>query len=140
MSKKSDYITQYEINKVTNAIFNDTLEALYKDIPKTIESNFITPELKEVIGELKYGHIEGLEQYIVIEDGRIINTSRVMRMTAQWTGTEIRTYCTKQKIVLEDEFLKNGWDYDVYTILKNYKVNRWAIRLGGTQRRVFEKL
>ena len=140
MNKKSDYITQSEIDKITVAIFNDNIETLYKDVPKVIESNFVTPELKEVIGELEYAHIEGMEHYIVIEDGRIINTQRITRMTTQWTGSEIRAYCTRKKVILEDEFIKNGWDYDTYKILKNYKVNKWPIRLGDPQREVFDNL
>jgi len=137
---KKSYLTQKEIYDIEVAIYNDMLETLYKDVPKTFQDGLSQETIKELVGEEEYIHIPEQEEFVLTKSGRVFNIETVKEIRPHFTGRNIRIYLKKRKREYPDLFKAAGWEYNTENILRLFRKNRWNITLGQTQVNFFKSL
>jgi len=140
--QKDKYLSQKQIDNIEAAIYNDKLHELYKEVDDTpIPKKLLTEDVKKnIIKGQRYAHIDGQEEYIILEDGRLINLENINQLQIQFTGVNLRGYAKKNRIVLHEEFAKNGWKYDRDNILRAYKKNKWKIYVNYASKSLYESI
>ena len=134
------YLSNKQRDEIEAAIYNDTLETLYKDIPKTIEGFVPEEAIKELIGEEEYIHVPEQEEFILTRRGRIYNTERSKSVLIHYSGRNIRIYLKGKKREYPQLYEYAGWDYDPIEILKNFKKNKWKVSVQENYKTFFESL
>ena len=137
---KSDYLTDKEIYEIETAIYNNMLETLYKDVPKTVEGYADQETIKALVKEEEYVHIPGQEEFILTKSGRIYNTERIKSVAIHYSGRNIRVYLKGKKKEYNSLYKYAGWEYDSLEILKTFKKNKWDVRVQDNYRQFFESL
>ena len=137
---KKDYLTDKEIYELENAIYNNMLETLYKDVPTTVEGYADQETIQALVGEEEYIHIPGQEEFILIKSGRIYNTERVKSVAIHYSGRNIRVYLKRKKKEYNSLYKDAGWEYDSIEILKTFKKNKWDVRVQENYTQFFESL
>lgn len=122
MSK--NYITDYEIDAITSAIYNDDNKTLFKNLPKGVEDVI---ERQDVI-DLS----QGQEYYIVPEttlmirkDGRVINVKHKRPIKALWLMSDICVNVSQKQIKFSEVYKQQGWKFDHKEISERYRDNNW---------------
>lgn len=138
--RRRDYLTDKEIYEIETAIYNNTLETLYKDVPKTNKGYVSQETIKELTKEEEYIHIPEQEEFILTQSGRVWNTERIATVTPNYSGRDIRIYCKRRKHQYKDLYKHAGWEYNPIDIIKNYKKNNWNISIIEQHKPFFESL
>lgn len=134
------YLSNKQKDEIEAAIYNDTLETLYQGIPKTIEGFVSEEAIKELIGEEEYIHVPEQEEFILTRRGRIYNTERLKSVLIHYSGRNIRIYLKGKKREYPQLYEYAGWDYDPIKILKEFKKNKWEVRVQDNYKTFFESL
>ena len=140
--QKDKYLSQKQIDNIEAAIYNDKLHELYKEVDNTpIPTKLLTEDVKKnIIKGQRYAHIDGQEEYIILEDGRLINLENVNQLQLQFTGVNLRGYAKTKRIAIHEEFAKHGWKYNRNKILRAYKKNKWKIYVNYASKELYESI
>ena len=137
---KKNYLTNRQIHEIEAAIYNDMLETLYTDVPKTYKDSLPQETIKELVKEEEYIHIPEQEEFVITKSGRVDNIQTVRGICPHYTGRDIRIYLKKRKREYPELFKAAGWEYDTEKILKGFKKNRYNITIGESQKKYFGSL
>ncbi len=137
---KHKYLTNKQIHEIEAAIYNDTLETLYKDVSETFEDSLPQETIKELVKEEEYIHIPEQEEFVITKSGRVYNIETVRSICPHYTGRDIRVYLKKTKREYPDLFKVAGWEYDTENILKDLKKNKQHVTVGESQKEYFDSL
>lgn len=126
---KTKYITDKEVDDITAAIYNNTLETLYKGVSEDLEADLNPKAVKELFEDkgIEYLRIPELEEYIITRQGRVFNCKNVRYLKPVLTGSSMFVNIKGKRIPLQDAFEDNGWTYDEDEIVKNYRKNKWEV-------------
>ena len=137
---RKTYLSDNEIDVITNAIYNDTLENYYKSLPQD-DLDHNEEVVKELFKEIEYLRIEQAKEYIITKEGRVFNSKTIKyRKPTVSTTTIFFMLSGGIRIDLQQEFENNGWTYDQDEILTNYKRNKWPLILLTASKRYFKSL
>ena len=123
-----EYLTQDEIDLLTNKIYNDILSVDDKDVAEIYKSKFRKDVLDKFLleGE-EYVQLEGeQEHYVLTSYGRLINTYHIKQIKTLFSSIH-NIYYLNSTIMMKVsvEFEKNGWKYDREDIRKRFVDNDW---------------
>ena len=137
---KKAYLTEQEIDEITAAIYNDTLETLYESVPETVEDDFNREVVKEVFKDEEYKRVEDSE-FVITRQGRIFNSKTIKFRRPSLTGSSLFFLRPNNKRVdMETFFEDNGWTFDLDEVVKRYKKKKWGITILNTGRSYFRSL
>lgn len=137
---RKTYLSDNEIDVITNAIYNDTLENYYKSLPQD-DLDHNEEVVKELFKEIEYLRIQQAKEYIITKEGRVFNSKTIKyRKPTVSTTTIFFMLSGGIRIDLQQEFENNGWTYDQDEILTNYKRNKWPLILLTASKRYFKSL
>ncbi len=124
-----EYLTQDEIDLLTNKIYNDILSVDDKDVAEIYKSKF----KKEVIDKFllegeEYVQLEGdQEHYVLTSYGRLINTHHIKQIKTLFSSIHNIYYLNGTIMVkVSLAFKDNGWKYDREGIRKRFVDNDWS--------------
>jgi hypothetical protein len=128
------------MHEIEAAIYNDTLETLYKDVSETFEDSLPEETIKKLVKEEEYIHIPEQEEFVITKSGKVYNIETVRCISPHYTGRNIRIYLKKTKREYPELFKLAGWEYDTENILKGLKKNNHHVTVGESQKEYFDKL
>lgn len=123
---RSKYVTDDYIEKVEHYLYNNLPIPTDKIIPngghkfnKSVIKGLLKP------GE-KYVQLEEPLEYVALTNfGRLINTHKINQYSVRFSSNTIHVYVSHIKIVFEEIFVNEGWEFDLNTIVSNYKKYKW---------------
>ena len=120
---EKNYLTQEEIDLLTNRIYNDVLLSEDVDVQEIYSTKFNKEVAdKLILPEEEYVQLEGdQEHYILTSFGRLINTLYIRQIKTLFSGIH-NIYYLNSTIMLKVslEFEKNGWSYNREKIRKHF--------------------
>jgi len=127
MAKRTKYVDADYVEKVEFYLYNNL--PLPDIIDDTVPSQTYDPKVAETLakpGEV-FCQVPDVElNHIVVSNlGRVINTGTKKQLTPTITRESILIYASSEKIVLEEIFDGNLWDFDLSEIHKNYLKYNW---------------
>lgn len=131
MSK--NYITDYEIDAITSAIYNDDNKTLFENLPQGVEDSI---EGQDVI-DLS----QGQEYYIVPEttliirkDGRVLNVKHKRPIKPLWLISDMSINLPHRQIKFSEIYKHQGWKFDHKEISERYRDNNWQFTVSKLYR------
>ena len=123
---KSKYVTDDYIEKIEHYLYNNLPIPVDKIIPngghkfnKSVIKGLLKP------GE-KYTKLEEPLEHIAITNfGRLVNTHKINQFSVRFSSNTIHVYVSHIKVVFEEIFENQGWEFDLKTIELNYKKYKW---------------
>lgn len=119
------YITDEEIDAITNAIYNDDNTSLFKNLPKGNEVDY----KRQVIADLAQGqeyYIIPDSFFMVRQDGRMFNIKHIRPLKPLWIKTDFLLNYNGMTARFSQIYDKMGWDYDHEELTKTYARNGWS--------------
>lgn len=124
MSK--NHISDYEIDAITNAIYNDDNEALYKNISKDLEDDSERQNTLSLAQGQSY-YIVPETSLMVRQDGRVFNIKYIRPIKPVWSTKEFFLNVNVKAYKFSEIYKHKGWTFNHQEITNRYKDNKWGL-------------
>tara|TARA_R110001606_G_C15390097_1_gene651448 strand:- start:16 stop:456 length:441 start_codon:yes stop_codon:yes gene_type:complete len=130
--KKTRYVSDGYVDKITNLIYNDRPIQPYID-----EINPPDKFNKEVVKEIllrgeKYVQLDADRSHIVLTSfGRIINTHLIRQLSPLMSVKGMHIYAIDRNVRIKKIFKEQEWEFDITAIKKRYIKYKWKWNVMG---------
>ena len=126
MAKRSQYVTQGYLDEIEHYIYNDIpLKNLYKRYDVSIK--FDEQAIKEMLlPQEQYVQLEGNIDFCCVTNyGRVLNSHKKSQYSVKFGVLNCHLYVAGEKILFDDIFKQQGWDYNIPELYNRYIKNGW---------------
>ncbi len=124
---RAKYITDEEIDFLTNAIYNDALSFDDESLSEVVVSHFNEEVLKELLieGE-QWVPLEGFkDHYVITNYSRILNTKTGKVLKTMFSRKQNFYNMNYDRVQALKEFERIGWRYDREEVLNRFEERGW---------------
>jgi len=126
MAKRSQYVTQGYLEEIEHYIYNDIpLKNLYKRYDVSIK--FDEQAIKEMLlPQEQYVQLEGNIDFCCITNyAKVLNSHKKSQYSVKFGVLNCHLYVAGEKILFDDIFKQQGWDYNIPELYNRYIKNGW---------------